>query len=175
MDKQEIIQQLQINHQQYIDMLMSLDEKDFMYMPPGKWTAGQHFRHIYLSVSPLSKAMKLPAFVLGKMFGEANRPSKTFEGLVKKYTDKLAAGGAAMGRFIPQPVTFSQRNKLKHKIEKVVKRLCNTTDKYSEERLDNYIIPHPLLGKLTIREMLYFTIYHVQHHHKLILRGLGKD
>lgn len=24
--------------------------------------------------------------------------------------------------------------------------------------------PHPLLGKLTLREMMFFTIYHVQHH-----------
>ena len=42
-------------------------------------------------------------------------------------------------------------------------------DKLDEEDLDNYILPHPLIGKTTIREMLYFTIYHVQHHHKAIV------
>jgi hypothetical protein len=26
------------------------------------------------------------------------------------------------------------------------------------------VLPHPLLGKLTIREMLYFTVYHGEHH-----------
>ena len=41
--------------------------------------------------------------------------------------------------------------------------------KLDEEDLDNYILPHPLIGKTTIREMLYFTIYHVQHHHKAIV------
>jgi hypothetical protein len=25
-------------------------------------------------------------------------------------------------------------------------------------------LPHPLLGKLTLREMLYFTAYHADHH-----------
>jgi hypothetical protein len=33
-------------------------------------------------------------------------------------------------------------------------------------------LPHPLLGKLTLREMIYFTIYHVQHHHKLVQNQL---
>ena len=47
-------------------------------------------------------------------------------------------------------------------------------DSFSEKDLDNYILPHPLLGKLTIREMLFFTIYHVQHHEVLTLKNLGK-
>jgi hypothetical protein len=34
------------------------------------------------------------------------------------------------------------------------------------------ILPHPLLGKITIREMLYFTAYHVQHHENIIKRDL---
>lgn len=41
------------------------------------------------------------------------------------------------------------------------------------DELDKYILPHPLLGKLTIREMMYFTIYHVEHHKKLTERGLN--
>ena len=38
--------------------------------------------------------------------------------------------------------------------------------KWSEDDLDLYVIPHPLMGKLTFREILYFTIYHVKHHKK---------
>ena len=43
---------------------------------------------------------------------------------------------------------------------------------FSEQDLDSHILPHPLLGKLTFREMLYFTIYHVQHHQDLMLKYL---
>jgi hypothetical protein len=25
-------------------------------------------------------------------------------------------------------------------------------------------MPHPLLGKITAREMIYFTVYHSEHH-----------
>jgi hypothetical protein len=38
--------------------------------------------------------------------------------------------------------------------------------------LDLLILPHPLLGKLTLREMLYFTLYHVEHHEKQVLENL---
>jgi hypothetical protein len=31
---------------------------------------------------------------------------------------------------------------------------------WGESELDSYILPHPILGKLTIREMLFFTLYH---------------
>ena len=34
--------------------------------------------------------------------------------------------------------------------------------------LDVYILPHPLLGKVTLREMLYFTIHHNEHHLELL-------
>jgi hypothetical protein len=39
---------------------------------------------------------------------------------------------------------------------------------WSEEELDIYNCPHPVLGKTTIKEVLYFTIYHVQHHTEII-------
>ena len=49
--------------------------------------------------------------------------------------------------------------------DKFLKKL----DSFEEDDLDKYLIPHPVLGKLTIREMLYFTICHTLHHHKAII------
>ncbi len=39
---------------------------------------------------------------------------------------------------------------------------------WDEQNIDKYLLPHPLLGKITMREMLYFTDLHIQHHNKLI-------
>ena len=36
--------------------------------------------------------------------------------------------------------------------------------KWKDPQLDQYIAPHPLLGKITLRELGYFTIYHTYHH-----------
>jgi hypothetical protein len=41
-----------------------------------------------------------------------------------------------------------------------------------EAQLDQYLVPHPLLGKITLRELGYFTIYHTQHHLRNLLGRL---
>ncbi len=40
--------------------------------------------------------------------------------------------------------------------------------RWSDRQLDQYLAPHPLLGKLTLRELCYFTIYHTGHHLDII-------
>ena len=37
-----------------------------------------------------------------------------------------------------------------------------------KKQLDTYILPHPVIGKLSIREMLYFTHLHTVHHCEII-------
>ena len=174
MNKEIIKKNLQNNHNDFIDLMLSMNESDFSLSVNNKWSAGQQFEHIYLSVSPLTKALKLPVILLKLIFGKANRPSKDYDALVKKYHDKLGKGGAASGRFIPKQISMEQREKLTRRLLKVVTQLCKTVDSFSEEELDVVILPHPLLGKLTLREMLYFTIYHVEHHKNLVINSFEK-
>jgi hypothetical protein len=35
-------------------------------------------------------------------------------------------------------------------------------------------LPHPLLGKLTVREMLFFTLYHQRHHVAVVERRIAE-
>ena len=175
MIKQEIIEQLDTNHKEFIDLVLSLNENDFLLSVNNKWTAGQQFKHIYLSVYPLALGLKLPVIFFKIFFGKANRPSKTYDDLVTKYHDKLQKGGVAPGRFVPKAIAFGQREDLKRKLSGSVKQLCKNVRDFTEPQLDTYILPHPLLGKLTVREMLYFTIYHVEHHKKSILQSLGRS
>jgi hypothetical protein len=130
--------------------------------------------HLYLSVKPLTKALQLPHFILRFIFGKANRPSKTYEGLVEKYSSKLAAGGRASGRFIPKPVAVNEKEILIGKLQHAIKKLAAVLNKYTEEELDQIILPHPLLGKITLREMMYFTVYHAEHHLAITKRNLDE-
>lgn len=77
-----------------------------------------------------------------------------------------------MGRYIPHKVSYKQKQGLTAALSYALNRLEKSLAKFNEEDLDNYILPHPLLGKLTMREMLYFTAYHVTHHHKIVLNQL---
>ncbi len=172
MNKQEIKDQLTKHHQSFADYLSGLSEGEFLLSKNEKWTAGQQLDHIVRSVSPVKLALTLPKFVPNLIFGKSNRPSRTYEALIEKYQGKLAAGGKASGRFLPKNVWFSQRDGLISKLFITVEGLNKKIETHSEDDLEKYILPHPILEKLTIREMLYFTIYHVQHHHKYVIKNL---
>ena len=122
----------------------------------------------------MNLAYALPVIALKLKFGIANRPSKTYDQLVEKYTRKLAEGGKAIGQFIPDAIPYDNKQKLQDKYAKQKESLIRKISRYKEEDLDKYILPHPLLGKLTLREMLFFTIHHNHHHLKLMMGYMEK-
>lgn len=164
MTKQEIIQKLKDNHERFTSLIISLDENSFLFTTNDKWTAGQQAEHILRSIKPVLLAFRLPLFLHKLLFGKANRPSRSYIGLVDRYHEKIVGGGRASGRFIPAVIGYDQKNKICADIISTVSIICSKVIKIKEEDLDTYILPHPLLGKVTMREMLYFTAYHVYHH-----------
>lgn len=172
MTREEIRTQLNERHRQFAGFVSGLSDADYLYAPEGKWTAAQQMEHIYLSVKPLGMLRLLPGFMLKRKFGTANRPSRSYDEVVARYRRKLEEGGIAPERFKPRPVTLAEKARIEKNMLRSVKKLDRALQRYSEAQLDLYILPHPLLGKLTLREMMYFTMYHVQHHEAITLRNL---
>jgi hypothetical protein len=172
MTKSEIISLLSEKHTQFLATFPLLSEREFSTPARNKWSPAQQLDHIIRSVSPVVMAFGLPGFVLQWKFGKANWPSKTYEALVEKYHAKLAAGGKASAQFLPTAVSFQDREVAIAKVNALVQKLNKRVADKSEETLDKLILPHPLLGKLTFREMLYFTAYHAEHHEKATKKNL---
>lgn len=172
MDKKELKNKLLENHKSFTQFVIGLTNDEFSKSNNEKWTAGQQLEHIFLSVKPVRQILSSPKFFLKLIWGQANRESKNYNDLVKKYQHKLENGGTATRRFIPKSVNVDRGQELTTKLTNEVEKLCAKLDKYSETELDEYILPHPLLGKLTLREMLFFTIYHVEHHEEVTKRNL---
>ena len=172
MEVSELQRKLKESHVHFIGTINRVADADFTKSINQKWTAGQQLDHIIKSVAPVNQAFMLPGFVLTLLFGKANRPSRTYDQLVEKYQGKLKEGGRAPGRFVPTSIGIHQRAALISKLEKLVGSLSARVEGFSEEQLDLLILPHPLLGKLTLREMIYFTIYHAGHHEKQVTDNL---
>ena len=49
--------------------------------------------------------------------------------------------------------------------------LVTAVGKWRERDLDKYRLPHPVLGKISVREMLFFTHYHDLHHLEIVRRA----
>jgi hypothetical protein len=172
MNKETIKKELTEKHKEFVDYINSLSDNDFLNTKNNqKWSAGQHLEHIYLSVRPVNLALLLPNIFMRLFFGKPNE-KRTYEQLVNDYQNALKNGGKAGALYIPKSGSISKKQKLIINLTKLVVALNRKIDKISEEDLDKHILPHPLIGKTTIREMLYFTIYHVQHHQKAIKENL---
>jgi len=172
MHHQEIISLLKERHGSFARYIESLTADEFLYRYQDKWTAGEQLEHIYLAVRPVDLAFKLPKMLIRIVFGKANKPGKTYDELVKKYKHVLETGGKASRPFIPRTVRIDQKEKIIKALDKKVNTLCSGVEMSTEQELDTLMLPHPLLGKITMREMLNFTIYHVGHHHDLVKRNL---
>lgn len=150
---------------QVIDFIRQQDNSLFdRPKAEGKWSTGQQLDHLIKSVNPLSTGMALPKFLLKFRFGARNRTEHSYDELVAKYHEKLEAGGQASSPFIPPAITIDQKDQLLVNYEKEKIKLVKVLQKWSEEQLSTNVAPHPLLGKCTVRELLYFTIYHNYHH-----------
>lgn len=152
----------------------SLSDEQFFYQPPAKWSAAQQVRHLVKATDTARLAFTFPKFIVRLVGGKPNRASRSYEELVAKYKLKLEQGGRASGRYIPKPILPSYgKEKLLHEFDHSMERFANALEKnWKEEQPDEYIAPHPLLGKITLRELCYFTIYHTYHHQENITRML---
>jgi hypothetical protein len=148
-----------------------MKEADFLAPKAPKWSAADIFDHMIRSAKPVSSGLKMPKIVF-KNFGTPNRPSRTYEELVKRYKERLAAGGQASGPYVPEKGTSYDKAAMLKKWDEIGEKMTRRVEKnWADEKLDKYLVPHPLLGKLTIREILFFTIYHTGHHLEQIRHG----
>lgn len=163
MNKSEIILNLKKNYSNFINYINSLDEEKYEYSDNTKWNAGQEIDHISKSTKPIANILLNKNFIINK-FGQHDQNSYSYDEIVSKYQDKLKEGGKATGNFSPELVPFSKKVFALEELEFDINEISLTLNNYNEIELDNLQLPHPLLGLLSIREMLYFTIYHVLHH-----------
>ena len=74
-------------------------------------------------------------------------------------------GGKAPGNYEPKKRDQSiAKDKLIESFQNHYDELTKKLNKWSEKDLDTYRLPHPLIGKITVRDMILFTIYHLNHH-----------
>lgn len=132
------------------------------------WSPADNVRHLLKSVRPVVSALHLPGPVLALLFGPARAPSRGYEQMRETYHARLGAGGRA-GRFAPSPLVAppdleAWRVELMRRRVRTEMALAAAVRRLGERTLERRRLPHPLLGKLTVREMLFFTLYHQLHH-----------
>jgi len=174
--KEEIIKQLQLASEEFTNFTSQVDPVPFFHQPKEKWSIAQNVNHLIISTNTTRLVFILPKFLVRLYTGKPNRSSRSYEELVNKYKMKLQQGGRASGRFIPKVISpQTGREHLLQSFAASMIKLINAIErKWPDALLDQYIAPHPLLGKITLRELCYFTIYHTHHHLSIIKERLPR-
>jgi uncharacterized damage-inducible protein DinB len=167
--KPEIISALQDSERRAQAWFSAIPGEGYFTRHGEVWSASDNVDHMIKAVKPIVKALKLPGIALQAVFGKADKPSRTYEEVCKTYRDEIAKGAKASGRFLPnEDVPEENREAFKEQqlqqLSKAVADLVSACENWDEAALDQFQIPHPIMGNLTIREMLFFTIYHNLRH-----------
>jgi uncharacterized damage-inducible protein DinB len=167
--KTELITALKDANQRVTNWFTEIPANDFFTRQSDVWSPSDNMDHLIRSVKPLTMALKLPKITLQAMFGKPEKSPLTYEELCQIYRDKIAKGAQASGRYLPNQENPAEKaeEKKKELLNQFIKasaELVSVTGKWDENELDQYLLPHPILGKLTIREILFYTVYHNLRH-----------
>ncbi len=176
MTKEDIVQLLEDSHQALITFLENQPNDLWTKGPKGKWTTGQQALHLLQSIKKLNDALCLPKFILKYKFGTSNRELRDFDTIIKRYQERLEAA---------QGVTFKASRNMKipplsdkpyilTRLQMEHKKLQYKTMKISDSNLNNLVVPHPLMGKMPLREIIMWTAHYVNHHSKILKERYNK-
>jgi hypothetical protein len=174
--RDEIVRELRSVQSQSREFWDSFSTAEFFAPFGDAWSPADNVRHLLKSNRPVAQALATPKALLAIRFGVSLRPSVTYSELRARYVSILATGFKA-GRFAPAPLKPSEvseehRRSLMTTLDSVLENLTAAASRWREWQLDRLRLPHPALGKLTIREMLFFTIYHNTHHVENVVRRM---
>ncbi len=166
--KQDIISELENIFNETTSFIEQVDDAIFNKNFDKKWNIAENIDHLSIAQNVTALSFNMPKIVLKQLFKTNNRINWNYDETIWKYQRTLSNGGKANFAFQPK-VSIVRSKKL---VLFFWKRSCtsvlNALQKWNEQDLDIYIIPHPLIGKITMREFLFFSVYHLKHHLKTI-------
>lgn len=170
MDKEAIADLLEEKNRTLVNWLEDQDQSKWEEGPDNKWTTGQQALHLLQSIKPINFALTLPKFILKYKYGKSNREVRDYDAVIKRYQERLidAQGMTFKGSRNMKIPKSSDKKYILNRLTVECKKLQYKTNKWQDKDLDNLILPHPLMGKMPIREILMWTSYHIEHHTKTL-------
>ncbi|WCO03006.1 DinB family protein [Psychroserpens ponticola] len=170
MDKDAIAELIEEKNNALVRWISEQEDDKWTTGPKGKWTTGQHALHLLQSIKPLNSALSMPKFVLRYKFGKTNRGLRDYQTVINRYQERLKdvkgkTYGPSKNMEIP---ALTEKQYLLDRLQVESKKLQYKTRKISDKNLDSLILPHPLMGKMPIREIIMWTAHHIEHHTKTL-------
>ena len=176
LNKSQIIEQFTIANKEIYEFYSSISEEQFFSKPESGWSPLENIKHLNSAITVVALFTRKELSFLLFLFGRGNSQC-TIPEIIKDYNDRLNSGSGA-GVFTP----FFANNKIEigkkeseiNSLQSSIQTLIEGIHHWTEEELDRTNIPHPIMGIITVREMLYFNYYHLYHHSAKVQARLNK-
>ncbi len=173
MDKTTLIQSLDDSAAQFIELVKDLTKDEFEVNVNNKWSAGQDLVHLIKVLQIVNIGFTLPKPILRLLFGINKTKSRSFEDLRQLYKNALEGGAKAPTIYIPKPVSHTKKDSLIQKYASLNKSFIGKLNDHTPHELDSYRLPHPILGKISLVELVSFTSFHTSHHFDVLKSKLA--
>lgn len=124
--------------------------------------------YVQQNISSLAKVLGYPKLLLKVLHGCYHGTSRDFDHVDMKYGKLLETAAADELKTDLGIIQKHEAEKFIVQLNDSKQKLFENTEKWGCGMMDHYRLPHPLLGKITVRETLYVTILEVQYRRKLL-------
>jgi hypothetical protein len=164
--KLEIIEALESNAQAIVEFFSQLPDPQFFVGDPDHWGPAHHLLHLTRASASVEPALRSGALAL--------HPT----GHSRNYAEVRDAATASLGatprnRLLEMGRTVviepgARRADVVHAFATASAQVRAAAATWTEDALDRHALTHPLIGLLTVREMMLFFVVHERHHLKLV-------
>ncbi len=163
MTQTELVQALEVRHEEVSEYFSSLPEATLLADTAPKWNPAQHLIHLTRANSRIAQGFQARDALPNNDSGQI----RSYEVVRETYIAALQQAPSALleknGAAVQVEADSSQ-----HQILEAYRQagtgLRQAMQTWTEADLDAKAVPHPLLGLLSVREMLEFALYHDLHH-----------
>ena len=170
--KSELIEILESGHQAIRNYVASISKQGFFAGSDQRWSPAHHLGHL-----TLTHVSVLRGFPLKDRLPNFDKPSRGYEAMQQAYLEALKNAPPALlannpfaTKLKPEDTQQALIESFNHKAQELRESILS----WSEEDLDTKAMKHPVLGLLSVREMLEFVAIHDRHHLKGI-KNLQKE
>ena len=173
MNKESIVEVLESKHFDLFEWLKNHPIEKWELGPEDKWSSGQHILHLDQTLRLINKALSYPKFLIKYKYGTSNRPSRSYDEVANRYNERLFENqekARVFNQNLKKP-TVKEREQLIDSLKILNKKLQYKTTKLKDKQLDTLLLPHPLMGRMTLREIIMWSAYHTEHHLNILKKN----
>jgi uncharacterized damage-inducible protein DinB len=177
-NKSELITALETQKLEFQSFLSSIPNKQFFDGSSEKWSIAHHLKHITSVINRIATGLLNPGALPKR---EPATPSRDFATMHQTYLETLRNTPSETLRQLGSRVTLEERQDLDAYKTQMISSFADAVGNFNaalegfdEASLEQLGMPHPLLGIISTREMVFFTVFHNTHHQNGIKKLLGQ-